>query len=283
MGIHQCNPTVSKSPLEALSFPHHHRHCQIPTAANQDCNRDCDGNILPDWHGPHPSGISVYSPSGYNSFIITANDKTECEYRPTDVSLPAQRGDSEVTWATIAQHSLAAGGPFCIVNATDCSLDDDDNYNDDDRGYYDNNWKTHHDDNKWENWGSKNKDGYYKKKRNDRDDYGNGGYGGDDYGTRYKQDHGGDYKNDYGGDYKGKYNDHYNDYGSGRDGPSGYVSEKVWSSTLPSYVGYNLENEFGFYDDCNIHVLRYNPTPDTIQIVWFYRLPDNGESEVYSY
>ncbi|KAL1639090.1 hypothetical protein SLS58_008292 [Diplodia intermedia] len=76
------------------------------------------GELIDEWHGPYPSGGSVYDPSGYNSFIITANDTTEPERRPRTVSLPAQPDDPVDVWATIAQHSLAVGGPFYIVNAT---------------------------------------------------------------------------------------------------------------------------------------------------------------------
>lgn len=178
-------------------------------------------------------------------------------------------------WATVAQHSLAAGGPFCILNATNCPLDDDDRYNDD-RDYYDNNWKTHHDDDRWDNWGKKNKDNGHYKKRNDRDD----DYGSSSYDSNYGSDYNKDYKEDYGGDHRGKYDDYYHD-DSGRDGPSGYFKEKIWTSTLPSFVGQRVISEFGFYDDCNIWTLRFNPTPDTVQVAWFYRLPDNSQGQEY--
>ncbi|KAK8079653.1 hypothetical protein PG997_007471 [Apiospora hydei] len=65
-----------------------------------------------------PSGITVYSASRYNSFIITANDTTQPEYRPKDVTLPAKPTDSIAEWAIVAQHSLAAGGPFVLANVT---------------------------------------------------------------------------------------------------------------------------------------------------------------------
>ncbi|KAB2579993.1 uncharacterized protein LTHEOB_855 [Lasiodiplodia theobromae] len=155
------------------------------------------GAIIPEWHGPYPSGMSVYDPSGYNTFIITANDTTEPERRPKTVSLPAKPGDPVQTWATIAQHSLAVGGPFYIVNATDGT--------------------DHHD---------------------------------------------------------------YDRNSNKKNGPSGYVREKSITSTLPAWVGIELLNEFDFYDNCNTHVLRSNPTPGIEQIVWFYRRPDNSKGQV---
>ncbi|KAL1636099.1 hypothetical protein SLS56_001451 [Neofusicoccum ribis] len=77
------------------------------------------GELIPEWHSEYPSGISVYTSSGYNSFVITANDTTQPEYRPKNISLPAQPDDPVELWATVAQHSLGVGGTFEIINATD--------------------------------------------------------------------------------------------------------------------------------------------------------------------
>ncbi|KAK7928269.1 hypothetical protein PG985_005267 [Apiospora marii] len=85
---------------------------------NATLTNTTSGVPVPDWHSNYPSGISVYSPSAYNSFIITANDTTQPQYRPKTVTLPARPTDPEAAWATIAQHSLAAGGPFELVNVT---------------------------------------------------------------------------------------------------------------------------------------------------------------------
>lgn len=76
------------------------------------------GAPVPDWHSDYPSGLSVYSDTAYNSFLITANDATQPADRPRTVTLPAKPTDPESAWATIAQHSLAAGGPFELVNVS---------------------------------------------------------------------------------------------------------------------------------------------------------------------
>ncbi|KAI1879662.1 hypothetical protein JX265_002616 [Neoarthrinium moseri] len=78
------------------------------------------GAIIPEWHSIYPSGGSVYAPSGHISFVITANDTTQPEFRPKTVSLPAQPSDSQADWATVAQHSLGVFGTFQFSNVS-CS------------------------------------------------------------------------------------------------------------------------------------------------------------------
>ncbi|RWA10076.1 hypothetical protein EKO27_g5024 [Xylaria grammica] len=57
------------------------------------------GDPVPQWHSVYPSGISLYTQSGYNNFIITANDTTQPEVRPRELSLPAQLTDPASRWA----------------------------------------------------------------------------------------------------------------------------------------------------------------------------------------
>jgi hypothetical protein len=73
-----------------------------------------DGSILPDWHSPYPSGMIEYTHSGYVMVIITANDTTEAEKRPKELTLPAKPTDSDSRWALVGKYSLAFGGPFNI-------------------------------------------------------------------------------------------------------------------------------------------------------------------------
>ena len=73
-----------------------------------------DGNILPDWHSPYPSGMVEYTPSGYHTVIITANDTTEAEKRPKELTLPAKVTDPDSRWALVGKYSLAFGGPFNV-------------------------------------------------------------------------------------------------------------------------------------------------------------------------
>ncbi|KAF2993700.1 hypothetical protein E8E13_002472 [Curvularia kusanoi] len=73
-----------------------------------------NGTILPDWHSRYPSGLTEYTESGYITVILTANDTTESEKRPKDLTLPAKPGDSDVRWALIGKYSLAFGGPFTL-------------------------------------------------------------------------------------------------------------------------------------------------------------------------
>jgi hypothetical protein len=59
-------------------------------------------------------------------------------------------------------------------------------------------------------------------------------------------------------------------------GPEGIMNVHVTTATLPSWVGFQLVNEFKFYDDCNVHVLN-STFGDAKQTVWFYRLPELTE------
>ncbi|KAK8128626.1 hypothetical protein PG984_009734 [Apiospora sp. TS-2023a] len=85
---------------------------------NATLTNTTSGALLPQWHSMYPSGITVYSETRYNSFIITANDTTQPEYRPKNLTLPAKPTDPIAEWAIVAQHSLAAGGPFVLANVT---------------------------------------------------------------------------------------------------------------------------------------------------------------------
>ncbi|KAF2969091.1 hypothetical protein GQX73_g4485 [Xylaria multiplex] len=67
---------------------------------------------IPEWHSVHPGGISLYTQSGYSSFTITANDTTQSDFRPRELSLPAHPNDPDSRWALVGKHSLTAGGPF---------------------------------------------------------------------------------------------------------------------------------------------------------------------------
>ncbi|KAH6716340.1 hypothetical protein BKA61DRAFT_341809 [Leptodontidium sp. MPI-SDFR-AT-0119] len=81
------------------------------------------GELLPDWHSP-PSGMSLWTPNGYNALIVTANDTTEPEKRPIELTQPASPSDSDSRWALVGKYSIAGGGPFHLSNVTDgCSKD----------------------------------------------------------------------------------------------------------------------------------------------------------------
>lgn len=187
MGLHQRYPHVSENPYSPNPPYRQPPLTFSPLPFNSNTTT---GELIPEWHSIYPSGISVYAPSGYLSFIITANDTTQPEKRPTTVSLPAQPDDPVEVWATVAQNSLAAGGPFEVLNATD----------------------------------------------------GNGNA----------------------------------TYGNSTDGPFGTARSEFETATLPAWVGFSLDNEFAFHDDCNTHVLYSRFSADTLQTVWFYRKPDNS-------
>ncbi|KAH7402990.1 hypothetical protein BKA64DRAFT_694060 [Cadophora sp. MPI-SDFR-AT-0126] len=76
------------------------------------------GALIPEWHSIYPSGMSTYTPDGYYSFIITANDTTQPEDRLKQLTLPASPSEPVYLWAIVAQHSLAAGGLFHLSNVT---------------------------------------------------------------------------------------------------------------------------------------------------------------------
>lgn len=67
-------------------------------------------------------------------------------------------------------------------------------------------------------------------------------------------------------------------YGNSTDGPFGTARSEFETATLPAWVGFSLDNEFEFHDDCNTHVLYSRFSVDTLQTVWFYRKPDNSPS-----
>ncbi len=107
LGILECYPDVSPPSATMCKFS------SIDSSSNTT-----SGVLIPEWHSVYPSGGSVYEPSGHISFIITANDTTQSQYRPKDVSLPAKPGDSQQDWATVAQHNLGVFGTFTFSNVT---------------------------------------------------------------------------------------------------------------------------------------------------------------------
>jgi hypothetical protein len=72
------------------------------------------GELIPEWHSEHPSALTSYAPSGHVSFVITANDITEPQKRPRDLSLPAKPTDPDSKWALVGKYSLGAGGTFSL-------------------------------------------------------------------------------------------------------------------------------------------------------------------------
>ncbi|KAH8699426.1 hypothetical protein GQ44DRAFT_718148 [Phaeosphaeriaceae sp. PMI808] len=55
-----------------------------------------------------------YTESGYITVILTANDTTQSEVRPKELTLPAKPGDSDAHWALVGKYSFAFGGPFTL-------------------------------------------------------------------------------------------------------------------------------------------------------------------------
>ncbi|KAK8118441.1 uncharacterized protein PG998_003067 [Apiospora kogelbergensis] len=146
------------------------------------------GAEIPSWHSAYPSGLSTYTESGYNEFIITANDTTQPQFRPRALTQPAKPTDSNNTWALVGQHSLAAGGTFSVINVTGgrsaCS-----------------------------------------------------------------------------------------GAAATTSGPRGTFIGNYTTATLPSWVGLNITQQFEFFDNCNVHMLRSQEGPDVEEVVWFYRRP----------
>jgi hypothetical protein len=58
--------------------------------------------------------MTEYTESGYVTVILTANDTTQSELRPKELTLPANPEDLDARWALVAKHSLAFGGPFTL-------------------------------------------------------------------------------------------------------------------------------------------------------------------------
>ncbi|KAI0906368.1 hypothetical protein F4823DRAFT_607589, partial [Ustulina deusta] len=73
------------------------------------------GDPIPQWHSIYPSGISLYTKAGYHNLIITANDNTQADIRPRELSLPARPTDLDSRWAMVGKYSLAAAGPFKLI------------------------------------------------------------------------------------------------------------------------------------------------------------------------
>ncbi|KAK7981535.1 hypothetical protein PG996_009239 [Apiospora saccharicola] len=195
---------------------------------NATLTNTISGALIPEWHSMYPSGISVYSETRYNSFIITANDTTQPEYRPKNLTLPAKPTDPVAEWAIVAQHSLAAGGPFVLTNVTVPE---------------------------GKGKGRASCGGASKRQGQ--------GQGQDGLG----------YDGGKGGDHDKKEQEHHDHRRySGAVGPSGVMHTHFTTATLPSWVDFDLSNDFEFFDDCNVHVLRAY-FGDVVQTVFFDRLP----------
>ncbi|KAH9203725.1 hypothetical protein DL95DRAFT_138614 [Leptodontidium sp. 2 PMI_412] len=82
------------------------------------------GGLLPDSHNSYPSGMSLFTLNGYSALIVTANDATEPEKRPKELSLPASPSDPDSRWALVGKYSIAGGGPFHLSNITSGSRND---------------------------------------------------------------------------------------------------------------------------------------------------------------
>lgn len=72
--------------------------------------RTQNGNVIPDeTYGDVPAGVISYTPSGFMSAVLQA---TASEYRPLDLTLPAQDNQTDAEWAEVGRHTLAYAGPF---------------------------------------------------------------------------------------------------------------------------------------------------------------------------
>ncbi|GAP91793.1 hypothetical protein SAMD00023353_6700540 [Rosellinia necatrix] len=84
------------------------------TIINTTLTNETTGEIIPQWHGNYPNGITIYTKWKQTSFLITANDRTHPELRPGELELPAGPTDSDARWALIGKNTLAAGGSYLL-------------------------------------------------------------------------------------------------------------------------------------------------------------------------
>lgn len=71
--------------------------------------------------GDNPVGVLMYSPEGFMSANLNANDTAE---RPASLAFPFAPNDSVSDWALVGEHALTYAGPFHIgdtVPATNLS------------------------------------------------------------------------------------------------------------------------------------------------------------------
>ncbi|KLU90859.1 hypothetical protein MAPG_09384, partial [Magnaporthiopsis poae ATCC 64411] len=65
-------------------------------------------------YGHNPSGILVYTKSGFVTATITSTDP---EDRPKGLTFPPEAGQSDADWANVARHMVAYAGPVTVSDA----------------------------------------------------------------------------------------------------------------------------------------------------------------------
>ncbi|KAB2580395.1 hypothetical protein DBV05_g780 [Lasiodiplodia theobromae] len=75
--------------------------------------------VTNDWAYPVPSGMSLFTPNGYTALIVTANDRTRPELRPTYLDQSDYSSGTDAEWALIGKYSIAGAGPYHLSNVTD--------------------------------------------------------------------------------------------------------------------------------------------------------------------
>ncbi|GME34918.1 hypothetical protein GTA08_BOTSDO09092 [Neofusicoccum parvum] len=77
------------------------------------------GDLIPgDWAYPVPSGMSLYTPNGFCALLVTANDTTKPELRPTYLDQSDYSSGTDAEWALIGKYSIAGAGPYHLSNIT---------------------------------------------------------------------------------------------------------------------------------------------------------------------
>ncbi|KAL1860344.1 hypothetical protein Daus18300_009257 [Diaporthe australafricana] len=67
--------------------------------------------LLDESYGAAPVGHLTYTNEGYMSATITA---TEPEWRPLDLTFPAQPNQTDAAWAAVGKHLLCYAGPVSV-------------------------------------------------------------------------------------------------------------------------------------------------------------------------
>ena len=70
--------------------------------------------LLDEAYGAAPVGHLTYTPEGYMSATITA---TEPEWRPLDLTFPAQPNQTDAAWAAVGKQSVIINPflPYCLL------------------------------------------------------------------------------------------------------------------------------------------------------------------------